>query len=496
MKTSFMNFNALLNELKLDKSEFLFQFQSHPNYPSALAFSDTLRFLGIENEAYELEKEYWNEIDQDFITVFGNQISLVKKSDDVFKVYSDDVKTVSFEHLKQNSTGLVMLMNKEKQKEKKYTEKHWVWAVVILFLFVLAYLITDKWNHIIFNLFSLVGVFISIEIFKEKFGDTSPVLSNICGKTAAQDSSSCERIMAGDKVNFFGLKLSDISLLYFSGIAVLGLFFPAVEGFLFWISLLASLVIFYSVYVQIFIEKTLCRICLLIIVILLAQAGIAFFTFTSQFKVVYLLFIILLFVLIFFGLKFISRELTEKQTLKKESAKNLRFKRNYELFELLLNRNPEIHFRNKFESFFFGQKDADLHISLISNPFCGFCAEAHRIIEELLFKYPEQVSVQIRFNYLENSNPDLKKVISVFKFIYNSEGEAATLRKMHDWFTEKNLKKSQEIDVDLNEEISVGNENFSHGFSFTPVILINGRQFPNMYDRNDILYFVDDLIEN
>ena len=54
--------DELLKYLNLDIDEFLFQFQSHPNYPSALAISDTLNFLGIENSAYELDKEYWSEI--------------------------------------------------------------------------------------------------------------------------------------------------------------------------------------------------------------------------------------------------------------------------------------------------------------------------------------------------------------------------------------------------------------------------------------------------
>jgi hypothetical protein len=39
-----MIFDKLINYLKLDKQEFIFQFNSHPNYPSALAFSDTLNF--------------------------------------------------------------------------------------------------------------------------------------------------------------------------------------------------------------------------------------------------------------------------------------------------------------------------------------------------------------------------------------------------------------------------------------------------------------------
>lgn len=56
-----VQFSALSVKLKSEKNEFLFQFQSHPNYPSALAFSDTLNFLGVKNNAYNLEKEYCND---------------------------------------------------------------------------------------------------------------------------------------------------------------------------------------------------------------------------------------------------------------------------------------------------------------------------------------------------------------------------------------------------------------------------------------------------
>lgn len=54
-----MNFDQLIHQLKLDKEEFYFQFNSHPDYPSALALSDTLDFFRIENDAYEIEKDIW-----------------------------------------------------------------------------------------------------------------------------------------------------------------------------------------------------------------------------------------------------------------------------------------------------------------------------------------------------------------------------------------------------------------------------------------------------
>jgi len=54
--------NAFFNELQITKSEFLFQFQSHPNYPSALAFSDTLNFMGMKMDSYEFGRQVWQEL--------------------------------------------------------------------------------------------------------------------------------------------------------------------------------------------------------------------------------------------------------------------------------------------------------------------------------------------------------------------------------------------------------------------------------------------------
>jgi uncharacterized membrane protein len=78
-----------------------------------------------------------------------------------------------------------------------------------------------------------------------------------------------------------GLKFSDFSLIYFTGLAVLGLFLPAtayiVKGFTF-VSILA---IGYSLYIQAFVEKTFCRVCLLIISILVGQLVISAFFFQN-----------------------------------------------------------------------------------------------------------------------------------------------------------------------------------------------------------------------
>ena len=87
--------NAFFNELQITKSEFLFQFQSHPNYPSALAFSDTLNFMGIKNDAYELEKEFWQELPSTFITYYKGQFAIVDNLKGYYKISTDKTEKIT-----------------------------------------------------------------------------------------------------------------------------------------------------------------------------------------------------------------------------------------------------------------------------------------------------------------------------------------------------------------------------------------------------------------
>lgn len=102
----------LISKLRIDSNEFFFQFQSHPAYPSALAFSDTLNFLGVKNDAYELEKEFWEELPSEFITLYQNNFALIRRFNDKVNVLIDKEEIISFEELKENSQNFILLFEK------------------------------------------------------------------------------------------------------------------------------------------------------------------------------------------------------------------------------------------------------------------------------------------------------------------------------------------------------------------------------------------------
>ncbi|AZA82025.1 ABC transporter permease [Chryseobacterium lactis] len=502
-----MIFDKLINYLKLDKQEFIFQFNSHPNYPSALAFSDTLNFLGVKNDAYELDKEYWDELPEEFIAIVENSFSLVKKSGNSYSVYSEKAKTLNKEELYKNSTDFVLLFEKTESAENKsaFDFKPILYALFAVILIYSA--ISQTITEAIFNLLSLAGVYISLEIFNQKFGNVSTVIGSICGgggsAAASQTTNSCDKIIKQDKTSILGLKFADFSLIYFTGIAVLGLFLPTtayiVKGFTF-VSIIA---IGYSLYIQAFVEKAFCRVCLLIISILVGQLVISILFFqNSPLGIGAFLLTAILWVLIFSAVLYFNTLLEQKEVLQKSNAKNLRFKRNYELFKSQLLEKEKVEFQNT-ETFVVGKKDSPLRISIVSNPYCGFCKDAHKLAEGLLEKYPNDISLQMRFNYTpDRANEKYTHLISDLTYIYHNKPEKEFLHAVEEWFETRDESKINQLSggtvtsENLEPLVEMSRENSNAGLNFTPILIINGYQFPEKYDREDIVYFIDELIED
>ncbi|MCE3075043.1 vitamin K epoxide reductase family protein [Chryseobacterium gwangjuense] len=498
-----MNFEKLIDYFKLDKQEFYFQFSSHPNYPSALAFSDTLNFLGLKNDAYELDKEFWDELPGEYIAVVDNSFSLVKKKGDQFTTYSDKIKNITKEELYKNSSEFVLLFEKTEaiKTTSSFSYKPIIYSV--FGLIILYSLFQFSWYESVFNILSLAGVYISLELFNQKFGQESAVVNNICGGAAKNTiQSSCSKIFSSDKTNVLGLKLSDFSLVYFLGITFMGLIFPDAQFILRITALVSTLVIVYSLYVQFFVEKSFCRVCLLIILILLSQIGISevYFSWGGSLAIVFIS--IIIFASLFFTIAFFNNLLNQQEELKRSNAKNLRFKRNYDLFKRELLDNEKIEFSDN-NTFFVGSKNAKLHLSIVSNPYCGFCKEAHKIAENLLHQYPNEISVQMRFNYSpDQQNEKFTHLISDFMYTYKNKFEREFIDLVEYWFeTRDESKVRQKAGITSSNEnltpvINMGIENKNAGINFTPIILINGYQFPDKYDREDIYYFIGELIED
>lgn len=499
--------NIILNKLQLDKEEFKFQFQSHPEYPSALAFSDTLNFMGVRNAPYSLEKEYWKDLPNEFLTIYKNNFSLVQKQSNSIKIFSDKEESISEQDLLKHSSDVVIIFQKEEAEHNNSKINYTAIVLFILSIFIIYSFIFLSWGYALYNLLSIVGLYLSSEIYKEKFGKQSPVLSGICGKPSSSQNTkeeSCSKIIKSDKINILGLKLSDFSLIYFIGLSVLGLLLPQTDFILKSLSFISIIVILYSLSIQIFIEKTFCKICLSIISILVSQIIVSSFFFKKEITIDFGLILssIIILLIISAVIIYLNENLSEKEELKKSNIKNLRFKRDFDLFNKEYSISKEFHFTQK-SPFFLGSKDAKVHIDIVSNPFCGYCKGAHEIMEKLLKSYPDDISFSVRFNYFESdkTDEDLTLLLKVLKYHYNNS-ELEFSEKLKHWFTNRDIKEIKEkyasldlSNITLDDILSVGQENKHNDLNFTPILLINGKQYPEKYEREDIFYFIDELID-
>lgn len=168
------------NKLKISKQEFQFQYHSHPNYPSALAFSDTLNFLSVKNDAYEIDKENWHELPKQFITFYNNKFTYIEKQNDDYLIFTDKIEKISKDELHSEASNFVILFEKtEEVQEQKLISHKWL----MYSFFVLASIYSafeSTLDLFIYNILSITGIFISLEVFNQRFGKKSFVINSIC----------------------------------------------------------------------------------------------------------------------------------------------------------------------------------------------------------------------------------------------------------------------------------------------------------------------------
>ena len=203
---------------------------------------------------------------------------------------------------------------------------------------------------------------------------------------------------------------------------------------------------------------------------------------------------------------FLLPKLEKEQELQQLKISHNRFKRNYNIFNALISKLPTVNtnIKSPFE-IILGNKNnnAPLKITLITSPLCGHCRDAHNLMEQLLERNERDIQIQIYFlvKTKERSNSGTKIALRLLEIYHNNSIEQLK-QALHEaysgmspdiWLLKwRECKNTKYVDV-LEKESAWCLEN---KFNFTPLILINGRSFPKEYERSDLLYFTDEIIEN
>jgi len=511
------------NSINLDKKELAFQIQSHPSYPSLHAVTGVLDHFNIDNLALDvpvnvdtlkqLPKVFLAQIHSDQQKVFaivankGLNYHVIISKKTKLKLSATDFLSIF--------TGIIVAVEKTDLVEEKTDSSIHIKnsLIAICSLVVLSiYLNTEpSLTSVLIFASSILGLFISISLKKQEKGIQNVIGNAFC--SGESEKKDCNAVLTSKGANIFKpYKLSDLCLIFFSGLSLSILFTSVLNisaSFTFALILLSFPITLYSIYYQAVIIKKWCLLCISVVGILWVQSALIIFNANIITSVSWSINTILVnsfgFLLALTLWHLLAHNLDELQVLKKVRIDLFKFKRNFKIFNTLLQTSKTINttIYNSSE-IIFGNANSPLKIVIVTSPFCGHCKPVHSLIEDILKKHSSKVAISVRFNANINYPEDnLVKVTSRLIEIYNTNGETDCLAAMHDiyqgqptdlWLNELGNCNNTELFI---EELKKENEwCANNNLNFTPVILINGRTYPKEYDRNDLIYFIEELYES
>jgi len=503
--------------INIDKEEFLFQNQSHPEYPSLLSIADTLSFFNIDNGVIRVEDSDIKLLPDHFVALLNEEMGIpqlyfVERKGNIF-LCSKDKKTlkISKSQLESRWKDIVLLIEKPENVEFLKPNKNPVSLVLKIFALVLLVLVLCQFEADFsiksFIVFPIIGIFFSVAALKDLFGTKSALLNGFCNMTA---STSCATVVDSTKWKIFEvINFSDLSIVFFVSqlLGLLVFLFSGDATDYFTIQkmlLLVSIpVLFLSIYYQKFVEKKWCPICMVIISVILLELGylavfqnIGFAILTKS--VVVFGFIFLSITLIWSALK---KLLTKQKNLKEYQLKAIRFERNYDIFKNSLFAKDRVQLTESH--LLLGNKESKTIITVISSPFCSHCKGAHELIETILEKHRNNLQIQVILKTnIETGSEENKKLFRSLIKIYQQNGEFEFIKALTNWFENKNkmewfnlfpISTTSEFDGIFNAQYKWCEEN---DYNFTPTIFVNGYEYPKAYSRETLEFFINDLIED
>lgn len=512
-----------LLKVRVTRSTISETLQAHPDWPSLLCISDSLKQWHIPNAAAKIDNADLNQLPVPFIAYLPGQpvpITVVTEiADNTITTYNDNfTRRVALPKEKFLSlwTGIYLLAEPTvKSGEKNYLQKKkraFVASLTPVLLLILIIGCCIFWldkNLQLINLTQqagvwfqygvvLTGVAVCILLLWYEMDQNNPLLNKVCTGVAR---GNCSAILTGKASRLFSwLSWSEVGFFFFAGslfLIVLTPYNPVPYA----LNLVALPYIFFSVYYQWQVAKQWCVLCLAVQVLLLAGAVnvmIHFLPLLGLFTTKNILqsfAAYLLMPLLWYSIKPLFLNL---QGLKGDKRQYLRMKFNTEVFETLLVRQKKITAPTADLGIVIGNPHAQHEIVKVCNPYCGPCAASHPKLEKLVQEYPN-IKARIIFNATTEEKDFRKDVVAHLLAVEAGRDAEKTKAALDTWYGMPQKKLSILAAAypvnglaEAQHEKIVAMDTWCRkvGIEYTPTFFINGNQLPGAYSLGDIGYFL------
>jgi thiol-disulfide isomerase/thioredoxin len=141
-----------------------------------------------------------------------------------------------------------------------------------------------------------------------------------------------------------------------------------------------------------------------------------------------------------------------------------------------------------------GNPDATTTVIKVCNPYCGPCAKAHPILEDLL-RHKKNIKVKVIFTATNNESDRTNKPVKHLLAIAAKENRHQTEQALDDWYmADKKDYDAFAIKYPMNGELKEQEANLDlmkkwcdeAEITATPTIFINGKRLPETYNINEL----------
>jgi uncharacterized membrane protein len=472
--------------------------KSHPDYPSLACITDTLDELGIENLSMIAGKEIVNELPVPFLAHSkrdGGSFILIRDSarqvteDQEFLENWDGIVVLLEAPLKWNHVANEQTLKKEKVARDKMKFGLVVLAISLTIPFVFYFSLLSM----ALLLVAVAGFVLSTLIVQEDLGISNGMVAQLCGTGNESGCSAVIHAKVGKTTGWFSWP--DAGIVYFSSFVFLLTVIPG-SVLLALIATAAFPFTIFSIYYQWRIIKRWCRLCLMVVLVLIMQFLLLLpalmewdVTTVSAREMAFVVFI---FGAIAFGwLILLKPVLLSNKELKARAYSLTRFKANPDNFDAILKLQKQVDvtpFENDLQ---LGNAAAAMQIIVACSPYCGPCASAHEILHELVGK--KDIGLTVRF-FAPGDRKEDKRTIAVeyLMRLLIGKNKAYKRQVMNEWYKIMDLEKfSQHYPINNNKDVDMlmmQHENWfkSSEIEFTPTVFINGYKFPRQYELSDL----------
>ncbi|MBL1222304.1 thioredoxin domain-containing protein [Chryseobacterium sp. L7] len=193
----------------------------------------------------------------------------------------------------------------------------------------------------------------------------------------------------------------------------------------------------------------------------------------------------------------IRNYLKQKEELKTQLIRKNRTVRNYEVFINTLNTQEKIELPEPV--MILGNEESDLELTIFTSLYCEMCQEICETVNKIIFAYEEEIKINIFFK--KQPGEDKNRFLYILHNIFLVQGTQEFLKALNFWFENKNLAPwtiTAAYNMEENsKKFTSSNEWFAqNNIMATPSVFINGHIFPHEFEKEDLYYHIEGIIEN